>query len=69
MKEKMTETISIKLGKSMKEQLRVLAEADRRTLSSYIAIVLEDYLEARSGDARKAKVTAKQQGAAKRTAE
>jgi hypothetical protein len=36
-KEKMTETVTIKLGKSMKEQLRALAEADRRTLSSYIA--------------------------------
>jgi predicted transcriptional regulator len=44
MKEKMTETVTIKLGKSMKEQLRALAEADRRTLSSYIALVLEDYL-------------------------
>lgn len=45
MKEKMTETISIKLGKSMKEELRALAEADRRTLSSFIAIVLQDYLK------------------------
>jgi predicted transcriptional regulator len=44
MKEKMTETVTIKLGKSMKEQLRALAEADRRTLSSYIALVLEDFL-------------------------
>jgi predicted transcriptional regulator len=44
MKEKMTETVTIKLGKSMKEQLRALAEADRRTLSSFIAIVLQDYL-------------------------
>ena len=45
MKEKMTETVTIKLGKSMKEQLRELAVADRRTLSSYVAIVLEDFLE------------------------
>jgi predicted DNA-binding protein len=44
MKEKMTETVTIKLGKSAKEQLRAMAEADRRTLSSYIAIVLQDYL-------------------------
>jgi predicted transcriptional regulator len=47
MKEKMTETISIKLGKTMKEELRALAESDRRTLSSYIAIVLEDFLAQR----------------------
>jgi len=47
MKEKMTETVTIKLGKSMKEQLRALAVADRRTLSSYIAIVLQDYLSER----------------------
>jgi predicted DNA-binding protein len=52
MKEKMTETISIKLGKSMKEQLRALAEADRRTLSSYIAIVLEDFLKQQNGKKR-----------------
>jgi predicted transcriptional regulator len=45
MKEKMTETVTIKLGKTTKEQLRALAEADRRTLSSFIAIVLQDYLE------------------------
>jgi predicted transcriptional regulator len=48
MKEKMTETVTIKLGKSMKEELRALADADRRTLSSYVAIVLEDYLKRRA---------------------
>jgi len=53
MKEKMTETVTIKLGKSMKEQLRALAEADRRTLSSYVAIVLEDFLAQRSGKAKR----------------
>lgn len=41
----MTETTSIKLGKAMKEELRALAEADRRTLSSFIALILEDYLK------------------------
>jgi len=41
----MTETVTIKLGKSMKEELRTLAAADRRTLSSYVALILEDYLK------------------------
>jgi predicted DNA-binding protein len=54
MKEKMTETVSIKLGKTMKEELRALAESDRRTLSSYIAIVLEDYLQRRAEKPKKA---------------
>jgi predicted transcriptional regulator len=61
MKEKMTETISIKLGKSMKEELRALAESDRRTLSSYIAIVLEDFLERRR--AERADVSKRPRGA------
>ena len=44
----LTETVTICLSSSVKEALRALADADRRTLSSYITLVLEDYLAERA---------------------
>jgi predicted transcriptional regulator len=46
MTEKMTETISIRVTPSMKAALQDLADADRRKLSAFISIVLEEYVEA-----------------------
>ena len=41
----MTETITIRLGKSAKARLQALANADKRKLASYLTLVLERHLE------------------------
>lgn len=49
----MTETVTLKLGKSMKAELRALADADKRTLSNYLAIVLERFIEEKRADKKR----------------
>ncbi|MBO0764291.1 MAG: hypothetical protein J2P50_06860 [Hyphomicrobiaceae bacterium] len=40
----MTETVTIRLGKSAKAGLQALADADHRKLASYLTLVLERHL-------------------------
>jgi hypothetical protein len=42
--EKMTETVTIRLGKSTKAGLQALADSDHRKLASYLTLVLEQHL-------------------------
>ena len=46
--EKKTESVGLRLRKSLKSALDELAAADRRPLATYIEILLEDHVE-RSG--------------------
>jgi predicted DNA-binding protein len=43
-KEKMTETLSVKVSKEMKAALRSLANGERRTVSQYVALMIEKHL-------------------------
>jgi uncharacterized protein (DUF1778 family) len=43
MKEK-KEPVTIRITPSMRDQLQALAEQERRTLSQFIALILEGYL-------------------------
>jgi hypothetical protein len=45
MREKMTETVTIRLTPSAKEALQALADADKRKLASYLTLVLEEHAE------------------------
>ena len=45
MGETKTERVSIRLTKSLRRRLEKLATKDRRTLSSYIEIVLEEHAD------------------------
>lgn len=40
----MTETLSVKVSKEMKAALRALADAERRTVSQYVSLLIEDHL-------------------------
>jgi hypothetical protein len=44
---------SVRLPADLKASLQQLADADRRPLSSYIQLVLEDHVRARSGESPK----------------
>jgi uncharacterized protein (DUF1778 family) len=44
-KEKMTETVTIRLTPSVKAVLQAAADADRRKLASYLTLVLEERAE------------------------
>jgi hypothetical protein len=44
-KEKMTETVTIRLTASLKAALQAMADADRRKLASFLSLVLEEYVE------------------------
>jgi predicted DNA-binding protein len=44
-REKMTETVTIRLSKGMKAALQALADADSRKLASYLTLVLQRHLE------------------------
>jgi hypothetical protein len=44
MREKMTETITVRLSKSMKAELQALADADSRKLASYLTLMLQRHL-------------------------
>jgi hypothetical protein len=56
-KEKRTMVVTIRLGENAVKELRAIAEADRRKLGNYLAMVIEDHLEAvkRRKQPRKAK--------------
>jgi hypothetical protein len=43
-----TETVTIRLSPQMKADLQRVADDDRRTLSQYIAILIEEHLKARA---------------------
>ncbi len=47
MREKMTETVTIRLGKTTKAALQALADSDHRKLASYLTLVLEQHVEKR----------------------
>jgi hypothetical protein len=44
MREKMTETITVRLSKTMKAELQALADADSRKLASYLTLILQRHL-------------------------
>jgi predicted transcriptional regulator len=44
-KQNKTSPLSHRLDPDMKEKLQRLADADRRSLTSYIELVLEDHIE------------------------
>jgi hypothetical protein len=44
MREKMTETVTIRLSESMKADLQALADADSRKLASYLTLVLQRHI-------------------------
>jgi predicted transcriptional regulator len=44
-----TETLTIRLSPEVKAALAKLAAADRRPLSQYVAVVLEDHAKAKGG--------------------
>jgi predicted DNA-binding protein len=44
-KEKMTETVTIRMTPSVKTTLQAMADADRRKLASYLSLVLEEHAE------------------------
>ena len=44
-KEKMTETVTIRMTPSVKATLQALADADKRKLASYLTLVLEEHAE------------------------
>jgi hypothetical protein len=44
MREKMTETVTIRLSRSMKAELQELADADSRKLASYLTLILQRHL-------------------------
>jgi predicted transcriptional regulator len=46
-KERKDSSITVRLPQAMKETLESIAEAERRTLSQLVAVVLELYLETR----------------------
>jgi predicted DNA-binding protein len=43
-RDKMTETLSVKVSKEMKAALRSLADGERRTVSQYVALMIERHL-------------------------
>jgi hypothetical protein len=43
--QKMTETVTIRMTPAVKAALQALADADRRKLASYLALVLEEHVE------------------------
>jgi predicted DNA-binding protein len=45
MREKMTETVTIRLSETMKAELQALADADSRKLASYLTLVLQRHLQ------------------------
>jgi hypothetical protein len=50
-----TAPVGLRFTPSMKEALMELARADRRTLASYIELVLEAHVEAKRQDGKKPK--------------
>lgn len=52
-KEKRTELVTVRLKPSTKAGLEALAEQDRRPLASLLALILEDYWEAKQARAAK----------------
>jgi predicted DNA-binding protein len=44
-KEKMTETVTIRMTPTVKAALQALADGDRRKLASYLSLVLEEHAE------------------------
>ena len=52
MAENKTERISIRLTKALRKRLEKLAAADRRKLSSYIEVVLDEHATRKTGRAR-----------------
>ena len=51
--EKNTALISFRVKPSVKAELERLAKAERRPLSNYLGVVIEDYLEAKRQEAKK----------------
>ena len=51
--EKNTAIIAFRVRPSVKAELERLAKAERRPLSNYLAVVIEDYLEAKQQEAKK----------------
>ena len=43
-REKRTMVVTIRLGENAVKELREIAEADRRKLGNYLAMVIEDHL-------------------------
>ena len=50
-----TAPVGLRFTPSLKEALMELAKADRRTLASYIELVLEAHVEAKKQDGKKLK--------------
>jgi hypothetical protein len=51
--EKNTAIIAFRVRPSVKAELERLAKAERRPLSNYLQVVVEDYLEAKRQEAKK----------------
>ncbi|MCH8069404.1 MAG: hypothetical protein IID16_09095 [Candidatus Marinimicrobia bacterium] len=49
------EFIALRISPSLKKSLEVLAEADRRSLSNYLCIVLEDHISHKGKKKRRGK--------------
>ena len=49
------EFIALRISPSLKKSLEVLAEADRRSLSDYLRIVLEDHISHKGKKKRRGK--------------
>jgi predicted DNA-binding protein len=50
MREKMTETVTIRLSETMKAELQKLADEDSRKLASYLTLVLQRHLAEKKGE-------------------
>jgi predicted DNA-binding protein len=50
MREKMTETITVRLSETMKAELQALADADSRKLASYLTLVLQRHIAEKRGE-------------------
>jgi len=44
-----TDAISVRVSREAKAELQRIADAERRTLSQLVAIVIDDYLKKRAG--------------------
>jgi predicted transcriptional regulator len=44
---KRSDAISVRVSKEAKAELQTIADAERRTLSQLVAIIIEDYLDSR----------------------
>ena len=47
-----SDAISVRVSREAKAELQRIADAERRTLSQLVAIIIDDYLKERSGNKR-----------------